>query len=422
MDDRVRLTKMRADVAALYERNRQRGLAPWCGYEYDFVCPSTGTYPFQWFWDSCFHAIVLSHIDVRLAETEIRSLLKNQAEDGFVAHVTFWQREKFEEMLSTYAIAYRTPYLSDCIQPPVLGIAIQAIMDHGGSDAFLREVLPEVRRYFDWLDRVRDPDRDGLVATLQPDESGLDHTPKHDEYLGVRRNSVDDQNRVWHGPADAYEKVGRDPARMFAADVFVLEDVMVNTVYAESQRALAGLYRRIGDAAGAAEMDARARKTRDAIVAKCWDEEAGLFFDLAGLAERKLRVDTFTCLVPLMLPDLPEAMVARLVAAIEDPGRYATPYPLPTVSPREKGFSPFPVRGNLVFRGTTWINSNWLVTRGLRRHGREDLARRIEDASFALVDKSGFREHFNPFTGEGHGAEGFSWSGLVLDMLASRVA
>ena len=35
----------------------------------------------------------------------------------------------------------------------------------------------------DWLDRVRDPDRDGLIATLQPDESGLDHTPKYDAYL-----------------------------------------------------------------------------------------------------------------------------------------------------------------------------------------------------------------------------------------------
>ena len=28
---------------------------------------------------------------------------------GFVAHVTFWQREKYEDMLATYSIAYRTP-------------------------------------------------------------------------------------------------------------------------------------------------------------------------------------------------------------------------------------------------------------------------------------------------------------------------
>ena len=58
-----RLTRMTDAVRTLYDRNRQRGTAEWCGLAYDFVCPSTGTYPFQWFWDSCFHAVVLSHFD-----------------------------------------------------------------------------------------------------------------------------------------------------------------------------------------------------------------------------------------------------------------------------------------------------------------------------------------------------------------------
>jgi len=43
-----RLQRMKDAVGVLYERNRQRGTAAWCGHEYDFVCPSTGTYPFQW--------------------------------------------------------------------------------------------------------------------------------------------------------------------------------------------------------------------------------------------------------------------------------------------------------------------------------------------------------------------------------------
>lgn len=122
----ARLDRMKAAVAALYERNRQRGTAAWCGHDYDFVCPSTGTYPFQWFWDSCFHTVALAHIDPVRARSEVRSLLRNAQPDGFVAHVTFWQREAYEEMLKTYSIAYRTPYLSDCIQPPVLAEAVAA--------------------------------------------------------------------------------------------------------------------------------------------------------------------------------------------------------------------------------------------------------------------------------------------------------
>ena len=106
---RERYERMRESVRALYDRNRQRGHAAWCGYDYDFVCPSMGTYPFQWFWDSCFHTVALAHFDPERARSEVRSLLRNAQPDGFVAHVTFWQREAFEEMLKTYSIAYRTP-------------------------------------------------------------------------------------------------------------------------------------------------------------------------------------------------------------------------------------------------------------------------------------------------------------------------
>lgn len=35
-----------------------------------------------------------------------------------------------------------------------------------------------------------------------------------------------------------------------------------------------------------------------------------------------------------------------------------------------------------------------------------------------LIGKSGFREYYNPFTGEGYGAHDFTWSGLVADMMA----
>ena len=35
------------EVNAILERNRQRGNADWCGYDYDFTCPSFVTYPFS---------------------------------------------------------------------------------------------------------------------------------------------------------------------------------------------------------------------------------------------------------------------------------------------------------------------------------------------------------------------------------------
>jgi glycogen debranching enzyme len=418
----IRLQRMREAVSGLYARNRQRGHADWCGRDFDFVCPSKTTYPFQWFWDSCFHAIVLSHLDTERAESELTSLLANQQPDGLVPHVTFWQREAFEERLADYSIAYRTPYFSDCMQPPALAEAIAAVAARGRGEPFLSEVLPAARRYFDWLLNVRDPDRDGLIAVLQADETGLDESPKFDDYLGVSGDNRPDYDAAWHRVADPYAEVGRDPARMFALDRFIDEDVMVNTIYAENQHVLGDLLAQVGDTAGAADFNARALRTREALVAKCWDPDAGLFWDLAGLVERPLRTSTFTSLLPLLLSDLPEPIAGRLVDQLEDPTAYGTPWPIPTVSRRQPEFQPGAIGDHLLWRGASWVNVNWFLCRGLRRHGRPDLARRIEDSTATMIERWGFREYYDTFTGEGFGAPDFSWTALILDLLETRSA
>ncbi len=412
-----RYERMKDAVRALFDRNRQQGIASWCGLGYDFVCPSPGTYPFQWFWDSCFHAVVLSHFDVERARSEVRSLLANAQDDGFVAHVTFWQREHYEDLLSTYSIAYRTPYLSDCMQPPCLAEAVAAAAEGPGGEQFLAEVMPRVLAYYEWLARVRDPDRDGLIATLQPDESGLDHAPKYDEYLGVTGTSQGDLDDAWQRVAGPYAEVGRDPQRMFALDRFICEDVFVNTIYAENLRVLGGLLEKSGKPNEAARRYRRADHTVSSLAAKCWDAETGLFYDLAGRGERRLRMNTISSLVPILL-DIPRRAVDGIVRQLGDERTYAAPFPVPSVALNEPSYLPGANDRKLVWRGPTWINSNWYIARGLRRHGYHDLARGIEDRSAALVENNGFREYYDPWTGAGYGAENFAWSGLALDMLA----
>ena len=425
MSHSKRYDAMTERVRVLYERNRQRGTASWCGHDYDFVCPSTGTYPFQWFWDSCFHAIVLARYDMGRARSEIRSLLRNQPDDGFVGHVTFWQREAFEEMLKEYSIAYRTPHLSDCIQPPLLAEALLAISRGEGGREVLSELLPKVRRYYDWLDRMRDPDRDGLIAILQPDESGLDHIPKYDRYLGVSNPTRDEFTAAWQRAVGPYAEMQRDHDKMFAADRFVCEDVLVNTIYAENERVLAELHEEAGDPDGAKVMRARAAKTTASLVDKCYDQASGLFFDLAGQREERLNISTVTSLMPILLPELPRPMVEALVRHISDPKEYAAPYPVPSTALNERLYLK-PSEGRpeldskLLWRGPSWINTNWYIARGLRRHGLVDLARTIEDKSAELIEKGGFREYYDPYTGEGFGAHAFSWTALVLNMLGDH--
>lgn len=410
---RPELEWLEPEVRRVLDRNRQTGEA-WNGVEYDFVCPSAVTYPFQWFWDSCFHAIVLGHLDRERARSEVAGLLANQQDDGSIPHVIFWQREQYEHVIPTYAIAFRSPFLSDQMQPPLLAEAVAAA---AGDDLdYLRSVLPAVSRYFEWCDAVRDPDRDGLIAVLQADETGLDHSPKFDTYLGIEGAEHAEFTAAWHRVADRYEQVGRDPAAMFALDAFVVEDVMVNTIYIENLRVLAGLCELVGDSSQAASHRQRAGRGLSTLLGRCWDPERGLFFDLAGAAESWLTTNTVTSLFPLLLDDLPTEMTRRLVGHLTDPAEYAADYPVPSVAMDEPGYAPGTVGGNLVWRGPTWMNANWYLVRGLTRHGHEELAGHIVDRSLEAVRRSGFREYYDPETGVGNGAPDFAWSTIVLDM------
>ncbi|HEY7737900.1 MAG TPA: hypothetical protein VIC63_02550 [Candidatus Limnocylindria bacterium] len=418
--ERARLAELRSKVGALYRSNRRQGHADWCQRDYDYVCPSPDTYPFQWFWDSCFHAIVLSRFDPARAAAELRTLLANQLPDGFVSHMTLWERDLRDAARETLQINWRTPWLSDAMQPPLLAEALAAVVLRGGGIGVLHELLPAVRAYYDWCHRIRDIDGSGLIVVFEPHETGMDQSPVFDEYVQVDDLSPSGFEAAWRSIAEAQAAVGRDPAQMVALDRFVVADVLVNAVYAENQRVLADLVAQSGDDAGAAEMRARAERTASALLGRCWSDADEDFHGLAGRVGNPLPGGSVAGLLPLLLPECPEPIVTRIVGRLEDETEFGARFPIPSVARSHPAFSPRPL-GNLLWRGPTWVNLNWLVARGLRRRGRADLARRIEDASLALVERSGFREYYNPLTGAGYGARNFAWSALVLDMLATRL-
>src|SRR5215216_3513967 len=67
--------RIRAEAARVLAQNRRTGHADWCGRDYACVVPSPSSYPFQWFWDSCFHAIALTRVNLEWAREELTTLL-----------------------------------------------------------------------------------------------------------------------------------------------------------------------------------------------------------------------------------------------------------------------------------------------------------------------------------------------------------
>jgi glycogen debranching enzyme len=393
--------------------NLRQGVADWNGKSYSFVCPSLTGYPFQWFWDSCFHAIALLHLDVEQAKAEMNTLMSAALPDGFIPHIVFWEMEKQPDFLSQNIVGRTSPNYSSTMQPPIIAYAVERIYQATGDESFRDAAMPVLTAYYRWLKQVRDPDDDDLIAVIQPEEAGTDCSPKYDDALGLEELSnqgfIGALNKVYA----AYEPMRGDDRRILAADIFHFEDVLVNSIYALGLRSLARL---LGQSPEADEFGRQADRTRDALLNKCWDDEAGAFFDLSGVKEMPAKVVTISSLMPLILEDLPRPIVERLVDQwVMAPGHFWTPYPLPSVPASNPKFIPGNPRG-FIWRGPTWINTNWFLSHALRRHGYTELADTIVAKSQECIEKSGFREYYHPYTAEGLGARDFGWSTLILDM------
>ena len=413
MESAISREALEAGARRILLSNLRRGVADWNGREYSFVCPSLTGYPFQWFWDSCFHAIALLHLDPEQAKAEMRTLLSAARPSGFIPHIIFWEMEKQPDFLARNIVGMTEPYYSATIQPPIIAYAVARVYRATGDEAFRQEALPILTAYYRYLRQARDPDGDGLIAVIQPEEAGTDCSPKYDELLGLEELSNRGFIAALRKVYAAYEPLRHDDHAVLAADVFHVEDVLVNSIYAFSLRALARL---LGDDSPEAdEFNREADKTLNALVAKCWDEEAGAFFDLAGRDERPLKTVTISSLMPLILRDLPRPIVERLVESwVRPPEHFWTPYPLPSVPASDPKFMPGNP-GGFIWRGPSWINTNYFLSHSLRGHGYPELSEPLVEKSRECIAKSGYREYYHPYTAEGLGARDFGWSTLILD-------
>lgn len=326
--------------------------------------------------------------------------------DGFVPHTAFWKASPRWRRAPLYATAhYRGNTATESMQTPFLPVAWEYA---GGATA---DDLAALEAHARWLIRERDPDGDGLLTILLPDESGLDDSPKYDAVYG----------RMAHwkpGYARLVQRCRR--ARWSAATLTRttdehVEDVLVNTAHALSLRALARL-------TGNAEWDAHAARTEAALVDRCWDDRRGLFLDLAGRGEHRVEVSTWSSLAPLALVNLPRAVRERLAHEhLLHPRRYRARFGVPSVSMEEPSFRPG-FNAYRTWRGSAWMNTNWLMIGGLRALGADAEADTLADGVLAAIERSGYREYYHPRTGSGHGEQRFGFATLALDLPAGFCA
>lgn len=410
--------KLRSEALKVLLDNRQEGVRD--GKRFAYTAPSKEKYPNQFFWDSCFHAISYCELGrPDLAKEEIRTLLSAQYEDGLIPFQIAWTKKGEKGMYALFIRDWRVRL----IQPPVLAQAVERIWQKTSDRTFLQEVLPGVKRFYTYLAEKRDPDRDDLVSIVSNLEAGWEPVPTFDQVLGLKR-----KNPTSVGLGIAYLKLWRktrslkfDESAIFEGDHFNVEDVGWNSIYSQGLESLSRLCKEFGDP-DSEKFESLAQRVKETILEKCYDKESGLFFSLYSKQEKKAKVITFVSLMPIML-DIPKDIVERIVVEyISSPKHFWLTYPLSTVSASEPAFRPTSQPDKLSFglflwRGAKWFPPDWFLFHGLRKHGFFDLAGQLATKSQEVVSKSGFREQFDPRTGNGLGAHNIGLSTLVVNMI-----
>jgi glycogen debranching enzyme len=409
-------------VKEIFTGNTITGYSEWKNTDYKFVAPASKEYVYQWLWDTGFHAIVLSNFDTEWAKSEIRNFMKAQWDSGFLPHIIFWGKRKrlphWEYIESALSIRPRTTSIT---QPPVLPISVEAIYKKDQDKQFLEEMLPKLARHHRWLLENRDIDHDYLISIISPNESGMDELPTFQIAAGYRGLDTTRLHYTYRKGDFLNHRYRFDSKNILTRDYFNVEGLLFNVVFIESARCLSRLFKAIKNSQEEKFFAEIADKSENSLLSKCWDETDKIFYSLYSKDEKFADVKTIASLVPIFLDGLKGEKLKNLVEKhLLNPDEFFTPYPFPSVAKDEKYYVPHDTpkhQVKLLWRGPTWIATNWFVVKGLQKHGYNKIANDVIKKMETMIEREGFREYYNPETGEGYRRQNFGWSTLILDLL-----
>jgi len=416
----------------------------WAG---DHTMPSRSLYPHQWSWDTGFIDIGLALHNPDRGWRDLRSLFEAQWPDGRVPHIVFDPGVDERDYFPGPAFWTVAPWpggsgrpTSGVTQPPVHAIAAWRLYRRSDNLAELSWLYPRLVAQQAYLAGPRDVGGGGLASIVHPWESGLDNSPAWDPMLAAVPADLGELRRYHrrdlrvaaapHRPTDtdyerylvvaeAYRAVRYQDTALRDGHPFIVECPAFNAIRAAAECALA----RIAGAVGAdpAPHRERAAVVTAAIVDRLFDPATGMCHALDVRTGERSPARYIGGLIPLILADLPAAQVTALLKAAASPAFGLSPdaddtaLPLPSYDRTAADFDPL-----RYWRGPVWVNVNWLLWRGLLRHGRTALADALRARMLALIERAGCYEYFDPSTGTGIGSPTFSWTAaLALDLLAA---
>jgi hypothetical protein len=360
-----------------------------------FCVPNAATYPWQWLWDSCFHAVCWAHLDrPDRAVTELEHALAHQSPAGFVPHLTYWGDG------SVHAGFWGRPGTSSITQPPMYGHALAEL--HRRGVVVPDDLVERASRGLRHLLAVRDRPGVGPVI-LHPWESGCDDSARWDAwcpppwtFIRWKEQKGELVAALLPGPARGLA-AGEGPA---GSTRFEVASAGFAALVAFNARELAVV---TGDAGLVAAADAVAR-----LLAARWDPVRRVWADAVVIGpDATATVATLDALLPTLVVADDEAAAAALADIVDDDA-YGGRYGPPATRRDEPTYDP-----TAYWRGPAWPQLTYLCWVAATRRGDGATADWLAGRLVAGARRSGFAEYWHPDTGQGLGALPQTWTALA---------
>jgi glycogen debranching enzyme len=333
-----RLLDRSAHDLFLLTRRMPTGLVPVAGIPW-FACPFGR--------DSILTSLATLTLAPELAVGTLRFLAAHQGtvrddrrdeEPGKIMH------ELRAGELANLGLIPQTPYYGSVDATPLfLVLLAETVAWLDDDDGLLEELWASAERALGWIDQCGDLDGDGLV-----------------EYLC--RSPIGIRNQGWK---DSDDSVTHADGRIAEPPIALIE---VQAYCYAARCAMAGLYRRRGDAAGAARLAAEAERFAALVRERFWLAELGCFAEALDRDKRPVAVVTSNAAHALYgglaTPEQAERTAARLL----EPDMLSG-WGLRTLSSRAPSFNPMSYHN-----GSVWPHDNAIAVAGLARYGQSAAA------------------------------------------------
>jgi glycogen debranching enzyme len=375
---------------------------------YRWFAPGGAYFTGQWIWDTMFVLIAFAPLDddavVREAFDNYRYTIENNplAPKG---SFRYGMVPNFMGARSLRKDGKAWPPLGYS-QIPILGWGALAVYRQTNDRALIEQALPWLVAFDEWYSTERDVDGDGLI------EYGAYEAVENNTLLQTARFETFD----FHLPLDDM-KMTRHTRRETGGEWYGnVEGVEQTSFLLMSERALVEIANELGKEDLARRYQMMIARRVETMQRKMWDPETRFFYSLDRDSDRRIMVRTPQGFLPLTAGAATAEQGAELARQLQDPDRWWTDYPVPTIARDEPKYDP---KG--YWRGDMWPPTTYLVALGLSRYGHHDLALELTRRMTKLIEKEGISEHYHGETGEPLGVPGLGMSGVVWSMIVHSV-